>query len=332
MKGIGNRYIIALLSAIVVAMLVVPSIADYSGDHPLTIYEHGMVNDGGLIYEAVTDGSGYTTLNAMDPATYTQDITISIPDGKTVKTARLYSYYTWSKPDNGDYSSPGLPAEAEFTFNDGDSVICQNPSENILEIPNTINYDNGVVQYWDSKGQGYLATTYDVPSGTFALDVTDQVTGSGTYTATITNADSSPTAGEYFVTFGFGLLVVYENANPEEKLDTEYWIAEGCDYLMARDFETPEDATTSAIFDRELKGKKATLTTVLTASNGGLLEPPQNMVYFNGDEIGPSTAAGYKHIGVNDFDVKLKKSFNIAEFQDRDDSEVVCNAFLLSKI
>ncbi len=330
MKWTVNRYIIALLSGIVVCMLVVPAIADYSGDHQLTVYEHGMVNDGELVYEAVTDGSGYTKLYAIGSASYTQEITISIPEGKTVKTARLYNYYTWSTSDgiDGKYDKyvPGDPAEAVMTFGE-ESVTCQNPPT----ITNPINYGSDAIQYWDSKGQDYSTTTYDFPSGTFAWDVTNLVTGSGTYTATITNADSSPTDGEYFTTFGFGLLVVYENANPEEKLDTEYWIAEGCDYLMARNYETPESATTSAVFDKEMNGPKATLTTVLTASDRGTWDPPQNMVYFNGDEVGPSTAASYKHIGVNDFDVKLEKSSNIAEFQDRDDCEVVCNAFLLSK-
>ena len=321
---------IALAVLMVAAALAAPAVADYSGDHPLTTYEHGMVNDGGMVYEAVTDGSGYTALYAIGSATYTQDITISIPKGKTVKTARLYNYYTWSTSGPYDRYVPGDPAEANLTFN-GVLVTCQNPDP----ITNTIDYGNGAIQYWDSKGQGYFPpgeTKYDFPKGTFAWDVTDLVTGSDTYTATITNADSSPFTGEKFCTYGFGLLVVYENANSEEKPDTEYWIAEGCDELMARTYETPESATTSATFDKELKGaKKATLTTVLTTSDGGLLDPPENMVYFNGKEIGPSTAAGTKHIGVNDFDVKLKKSSNIAEFQDRDDYEVVCNAFLLSK-
>ena len=320
---------IALAVLMVAAALALPAIADYSGDHPLTIYEHGIV-DGGLVYEAVTDGSGYTKLNAIDSATYSQNIAVNIPAGATVKLARLYNYYTWSKPDYGNYSFPGLPAEAEFTLNEA-SVICQNPSQAISEIPNPIYYENGVVvQYWDSKGQGYASKMYDCPSGTFAWDVTDLVTRSGTYTATITNADSSPTSGEYFTTFGFGLLVVYEDASSPR---IEYWIAEGCDYLMAKTYETPEDATTSANFvGKGLTGeRKVTLTTVLTTSDKGTLDPPQNMVYFNGEEIGPSTAGGSKHIGVNEFEVGKLKENNIAEFQDRDDCEVVCNAFLVDR-
>lgn len=322
----------------VAAALAAPAVADYSGDHSLKTYERGMV-DGGLVYEAVTDGSGYTGLYAIDSATYSQDIAISIPEGATVKTARLYNYYTWSKSDYGDKYTPGDPAEATLTFN-GATVTCQNPPKNAppATFPHKIHYGGtGVVQYWDSKGQGYFPpgeTKYDFPSGTFAWDVTDFVTGSGTYyTATITNADSTPTSGEYFNTFGFGLLVVYENADPK-KPNTQYWITEGCDYLMARTYETPEDATTSAWFHRHVfldKALGAKLTTVLTASDGGNLPTPENMVYFNGEEIGPSTAADNKAIGVNEFDVTegLIHANNIAEFQDRDDCEVACNAFFV---
>jgi hypothetical protein len=97
---------IALAVLIVAAALAAPAIADYSGDHSLKTYERGMVG-GGLVYEAVTDGSGYTKLYAMDSETYSQDITISIPEGATVKTARLYNYYTWSTSGPYDLYVPG---------------------------------------------------------------------------------------------------------------------------------------------------------------------------------------------------------------------------------
>jgi len=329
------------LAVLMVAALAAPVTADYSGDKSLTTYEHGLLKNGGLVYVTVEDGSAYTKLMTAPPgfplSSMTQDITISIPEGATVKTARLYNYYTWSKSDYGDKYTPGDPAEADLTFN-GNTVTCQNPSP----ITNPIDYGNGVVQYWDSKGQDYFLpgeTKYDFPSGTFAWDVTDMVTGSGTYTATIANNDSSPTPNEYFTTFGFGLLVVYEYATGP--VNVEYWITEGCDYLMAKTYETPEDATTSAPFDGVIKWgdpekipwtkQEAELTTVLTASDKGTLDPPLNMVSFNGEEIGPSTAANSKAIGVNYLDVtaELIHKDNIAEFQDRDDCEVVCNAFLV---
>jgi hypothetical protein len=345
---------IALPFAVIIAVLLAfssPATADYSGDHPLTTYEHAYLKDGGLIYETVTDGSGYTLLNAIESDTYSQPITINIPEGATVKRARLYNYYAWSKSDFGNKEMPGLPAEAVLTFN-GATVTCQNPTP----ITNPIDYGNGVVQYWDTKGQGYSSTTYDFPSGTFAWDVTDLVTGSGTYTATITNADSTPTLSEYFNTWGFGLLVVYEDA---EEIDNklEYWIDEGCDYLLAREgFETPETATTCAPFDGITRWgnpehtwdkQDSELTTVVMGPDKG--DPDDwgasmNMNYFNGltsyDRIGPSTIdpsvpEGYeaKAIGLNYYDVTqyLIHKDNIAYFQDRNDCEVVSNAFLVAE-
>lgn len=100
------------LSFITIAALLLalstPAAADYSGDHPLKFVRSGWV-DGGVIFETVTDGTGYTQLDAIDSATYSQDIEVNIPEGAKVKLARLYNYYSWSKPDNANYSNPGLP-------------------------------------------------------------------------------------------------------------------------------------------------------------------------------------------------------------------------------
>jgi len=373
-----EKIAIALAVLMVAAALAVPAIADYSGDHPLTTYEHGMLNSGGIVYETVTDGSAYTKLPCNvypeDPVYgLTQEITITIPEGKTVKMARLYNYVTWSTSDNDTGTSPwfniGLPAEAEMTFN-GVTVTCQNPLSPECTglfppvacrdaLPNPIDYGNGVVQYWDTKGPDYeCGAKWDYPSGTFAWDVTDMVTGSGTFTATITNADSTPTGmrpgkpynpvnyRERFATYGFGLLVVYENDDPVvdlDELNTEYWITEGCDLLYnTSKYSVYEPiATTSVQFEKESKGpKRATLTTVLTASDKWNLadwDESKNMVYFKNKEIGPSTAYDYYSIGVNEFDVGKLKKDNIAEFQDRDlgtgkgDNEVVSNAFLVTE-
>jgi len=48
------------------------------------------------------------------------------------------------------------------------------------------------VEYDDRKGWG----SYDVPTGTWAYNVTDLVAGSGTYTTVVTNID--PDAGSSF--------------------------------------------------------------------------------------------------------------------------------------
>ncbi|MCK4732015.1 MAG: DUF3344 domain-containing protein, partial [Methanophagales archaeon] len=347
---------ISLPFVVVIAVLLAfssPAAADYSGDHPLTTYEHGFVEDGGLIYETVTDGSGYFRLYALDPLTYSQDITINIPEGATVKTARLYNYYTWS---GYSYYAPGDPAEAVLTLTDvatSDILTktCVNPDpENPREI-NPIYYGTDAVQYWDSKGQGYASKSGDLPCGTFAWNVTDLVTGSGTYTATITNADSTPTEKEKFVTYGFGLLVVYEDAD-RTRNELEYWIDEGADYLYnTSEWDVYEPiATTNAMFSgciEEGKVKKiyrnAELTTVVVSSDKGNAKKKgresYNMNYFNSlsNEIGPSTAVSDKAIGLNYYDVLklLQPCDNIAYFQDRDlgtgygECEVVSNAFLV---
>ena len=53
MKETANRYAIALLSVIMVCLLAVPAMADYTADKPLTVYEQGTIQgviDGGLTY------------------------------------------------------------------------------------------------------------------------------------------------------------------------------------------------------------------------------------------------------------------------------------------
>jgi len=339
--------IAAIVCIIAISAMAAPAAANYAGDHPLTVYEHGGI-EGGLVYETVTDGSAYTVLPCkvypQDPDYgLTQTITINIPDCAVVKTARLYNCYTWSTSDNDTTGVPGVPAEAELTFN-GVTVTCQNPAP----ITNPIDYGNGVIQYWDSKGQGYVSKTYDYPSGTFAWDVTDLVTGSGTYIAKIENADSTPTGmrpgypyypdkyRERFATYGFGLLVVYEM---DEGPVVEYWVTEGCDLLYnktAYGYETAENATTKAVFaDPEFELEdivSAELITVVSASNYGIFD--MNMVLFNDAAVGASTAVSHKAIGVNSFDVLdlLSEEQNIAEIQDRGDYETARNAFLVVEL
>lgn len=317
--------------------------ADYSGDHPLTHYERGGTY-GDLVYVTVEDGSAYLTLDSMDLNTMEQDLTIDIPPGATIKTARLYNYYTWSTPDHRDVMDGiGIPAEAKMMFN-GEEVICQYHSEDRDLIPNPIDYGNGVVQYWDTKGQDYSSTAYDGPSGTFAWDVTDLIDGSGTYTARITNEDSTPTpcegicnyGNEAFTTYGFGLLVVYdiEPVGPQPT-HRKYWIMEGAEILSATYTETPESATTSASFHANVPNingiESATLKTVVVSCDKGGLTPPGNMVSFNGMEIGPATAHDRYSIGVDDDSVGglIKKTGNMVEIQDRGDYMVASNAFLV---
>ena len=308
--------------------------ADYSGDQTLTQYERGMTY-GDLVYVTVEDGSAYTTLDAGDPTdTMTQllDISNEIPDGAEIITARLYNYVSWSTPDYRDFSQPGDPAEAKLTFN-GVDIICQNPAT----FTNTIDYGNGVVQYWDTKGQGYSSIKYDCPSGTFAWDVTELVVD-GQNTAIIANADSNPTVrsdgvAESFTTYGFGLLVVY-NIEPvgSQPDKCQYWILEGADMLKGDNYyETPANATTSGSFIGSVPfysqhEYSAELTTVVVSCDKGL-----NNIFFNGNDLGSCSLVNSKAIGVDTFDVTwdLLKNGNIVEIRDSGDYMVASNAFLV---
>jgi hypothetical protein len=302
------------------------AMADYSGDHPLTHYERGGTY-GDLVYVTVEDGSTYKRMYATEvPDSMSQNLKIEIPDDAEIITARLYNYVSWST-SGGPYDKnvSGDPAEATLEFN-GETVTCQNPDP----ITNPIDYSNGVVQYWDSKEQGL---TYDFPSGTFAWDVTHLIDGSDTYTAIITNADSTPNDDESFTTYGFGLLVVYD-IEPEgpHPAKLHYWIMEGADQLSGTALEP---ATTSASFLAavpNIKGvESATLKTVVVSCDKGGSTPPGNMVSFNGAEIGPATAGDYWSIGVDDYNVGwlIQRTGNMAEIQDRGDYMVASNAFLV---
>ena len=339
-----NTKQIALPFVVVIAVLLAFSspAAAYTGDYPLMTYEHDTVN-GGLVFDTVTDGSKYRSLYPSviplelpggRPVLY-QDLTVDIPEGATVKTARLYNYYCWSCWENRN--DVGIPANAKLTLTDtstdetwttGDLTHDYTPA-NVFDCPNPIVYDD-VVHYWDVKNERGV---WAFPSGTFAWDVTDLVTHSGTYTASICDPrDRARVGDERFVTFGFGLVVVYEDASGCSW--TEYWVNEGCDVLFAGYWGvTYEEATSEAVFaDPEFEledASSATLTTVLDCSNYWMYD--LNRIYFNGVHIGASHAAGARHMGVDTFDVLslLSDEENICGIQDRYDYEGAHNAFLV---
>ncbi|MCK5217327.1 MAG: DUF3344 domain-containing protein [Methanosarcinales archaeon] len=327
-----------LIAAIMGALMLFSFLAtaDYSGDHPLTNYERGGTY-GNLVYVTVEDGSKYTCLLSDGSNNMQQDLTIDIPEGATIKTARLYNYYKWSTSGPYSTATPGNPAEATLTF-DGFQITGQNPSEDRDLIPNTIDYGNGMVQYWDTKGQEYetgssYAKLYDFPCGTFAWDVTDLIDDSGTYTATITNADSSPEDGENFCTYGFGLLVVYDIVPDTPKpIHRQYWIMEGHDQLKGDGtYETPENAIASAYFiggvPQYKNVKSATLTTVAVSADS----PEKNNVSFNGVLIGNCNGLNNHAIAEDSFEVNylLEKNGNIVNIHDRNDYMSAANAFLV---
>jgi hypothetical protein len=324
----------------VLMLLCTFAVADYSADQPLTNVEHGMIY--GDVVFVYSEEDVYEKLDSIDENTMSQDLTIdNIPEGATIVSARLYNYVTFSTAEYRDTSQPGDTAEARMTFN-GAEVVCQYPEglADPLDVSNPVDYGNGVIQYWDTKGQDYSSTSYDCPSGTFVWDVTDLIEGSDTYTATITNADRTPTTStskygnESFATYGFSLLVVYD-IEPEgpQPVHRYYSISEGADILKGDGwYETPENATTTAFFEGGVpmvkQADSAELTTVVISTDKVL-----NNVFFNDVDLGPCTQVTDKRIGVDTFDVKpyIQNHGNFAEIEDRGDYVVVSNAFLVTE-
>jgi hypothetical protein len=187
----------------------------YMGDKPLTTYAHDTIN-GNIIY---TYGDSEYSGKLYPDDTYTVNHDITLPEGATVKSARLYNYWTWSVT-----GTTGKYPVMSLTF---DSSIL-----------------SPEVQYDDRKGWG---SSYDFPAGTWAYDVTDLVTGSGAHTTVVNNTDTDSEA--YFCMDGIGLLVVYEDLNGQV---VEYWINEGADMISTQKPASgglaPEEATVTSLF------------------------------------------------------------------------------------
>ncbi len=268
----------------------------YSGDKPLTIYSHETIT-GNLTYSV---GSSYYSGKLFPGDTYPVEHAITIPTGATVKFARLYAYWTWSA-----IGITGRYPDLKLTF-DGDVL-------------------SPAVTYDDRKGVG---TYYDYPSGTWAYDITNYVTGSGDHTTVIENMGPE---NSYFSMDGVGLLVVYTEPDGDE---IEYWIAEGCDLLSSQVESglTPEEATTQAIFTGSVdltNIEEATLTTVVQSGND-----IDNMLIFNLENwTGIYDGTPYSDLDVDEQDVLnyLVYNDNIVKMRAVDDYMVPSNAFLVLK-
>jgi len=266
----------------------------YRGDKPLTIYSHETIT-GDLTYSV---GSSYYSGKLFPGSTYQVEHTISIPSGATVKFARLYAYWTWSA-----IGTTGRYPDLKLTFN-GDVL-------------------SPAATYDDRKG---FSDYYDYPSGTWAYDVTNYVTGSGDHTTAIANNGPE---NSFFVMDGLGLLVVYTEPDGDE---IEYWIAEGCDLISSQSESglTPEEATTQAVFSGSVNPaniKEAALTTVVQSGNG-----IKDMLIFNlKNWTGIYDGTPYSDLDVDEQDVlnELVYNDNIVKMRAVDDYMVPSNAFLV---
>jgi hypothetical protein len=268
----------------------------YAGDNPLLTYRHGTIR-GDLIY---TIGDSKYSGRLHPTATYTVDLPIELPEGATVKFARLYAYWTWSY------------IEAEGTY----------PDMQVTFGGMEINPDQ---TFTDRKGE----SPYDYPAGTYCYDVTDQIESGGAYAAVVENV---ATDFKKFCMNGIGLLVLYNDPNGDE---TRYWVKEGCDIIYANEELgiTAEEATTEFVFEGDVHQgdgadvTRAILTTVVASGDKG-----KNTLTFN-EGTYRSVYAGdpYPDLAIDECDVRvhLVARDNTVRIKDDGDFMAPSNAFLV---
>lgn len=225
---------------------------------------HG-TGTGGLIFTKGDSqyAGGGDKINPGDTYTVNYEVT-GIPDGASIKAARLYNYYCWSKVGQKGQ----LPQV---------SMILDGKSANKLN------------SYSDKKGMD----PWDYYFGTISFDAAKIVSGNGAYTAVLTNTGSSD-----FCPFGTGLMIVYDDPNGQS---FEYWLNEGADIIWPGCGVTEDEATTESDFPGAIdlsKVSAARLITVVTSGNKGL-----NTLTFNGTGW-YGAYADPSQLAVDDRDVK----------------------------
>ena len=233
-------------------------------EEPLTLFEHDETLLGGGVALNVSGAK----ISSFDPGeTSTRTHHIEIPEGATVKTARLYVYWydKW-----GNYKQYPTGCLAKLSVNFGGTEFA--PAK----------------KYNDQKGFGY----YHSPKGTYTYNVTSKVreAGSGDYTAVVKNTDPKNST----TLLGEMLLVVYDD--PAKTNLTQIWVLEGNDYLMSAD-EThnsynygvsPEEATATVKLPGNLTTAAANLSSVCSATLISVvaqgMSPGANLL-FNGEVV-----------------------------------------------
>lgn len=182
-------------------LLAAPALAQspenngYVADKPLELYIHDTVQ-GDLYY---TVGNSYYSGKVYPGDVYSVSHNVNLPEGTTVKFARLYAYWTWSAE-----GIQGRYPEMKLSFN-GEELTPER-------------------EYTDRKGWGI----YDYPTGTWAYDVSDRISGSGTF---VTDIENTGPGASYVCFDGAGLLIVYTDPNGKY---IEYWVSEGADMLNSQ--------------------------------------------------------------------------------------------------
>ena len=305
----------------------------YMADEPLENYAHGKVR-GGIIY---TTGDGmYHSGEGQEPGTkygtyYEVNYDLEIPSD--TKLARLYFYYTWAKPGG---KAPKVGA------------TLKTPSDDIHVL-------NMEKSYSETAGSG----AWNLPWGTYAYDITEYVTESGTYVVNITNLNDPDNFDDRFAQrYSFAapaIVVVYENETMPER---DYWINEGADVLIGGlrgdgGFLAWWECINNATFPASSETAEVVNATLGVVSPwGGASWTPgmTNYLHFNDIVLGQAVYHGYfdaysktidslsmevgdgTQVGVNVTDVTahyIKGSDNVVGQVDDGDCMMPSNAFLV---
>ena len=240
---------IILLSLLII--VVFPASASYAGDKPLTTVYHD-VHPGGVEF---TLGNSKYSGEMKSNDTYTVEFEVAVPANASIKFARAYTYWVWSKK--------GL----EGIFPQINASVMHH------EVVSSVSHDS---RYADTKG---FVARYDFFSGADAYDLSDLIHENGTYSISLRNSADD---GRTFCLQGIGLLIIYEY---QDSPVIEYWVNEGCDMIYAEHGITPKMATTTTYFKGEVDAEKVSRAYMITASpSGGLTQgtkQTRNTIFFN---------------------------------------------------
>jgi len=232
---------------------------------------------------------------------------VPIPDGATIKMARLYVYYNFDRTD-----AQNVTDFFNLMFND------------IPVSPAIIYTDRKNPSGFGASGSGGTCpmNSYNFKYGELAYDVTSEFNTSGNK-ASLNN--SQPQTDHHVSMSGMLLVVVYEHSGEPTRT---ICINEGFDMLKSGNYYnrhvgvTSEEATTYANFSGEnilvSDIEKANLTTI---TNHGWVKPGDSGIYFNGNLLGQiGNYTGDTEIGTKEDDVEasLKANGNTVTFRSID--------------
>lgn len=238
-------------------------------------------------------------------ANWTAD-NLSIPDGATIKLARLYVYYNFDRTD-----AQNVTDYFNVTFND----VPVSPAVTYSDRKNPSGFGA-------SGSKTCPMNSYNYKYGELAYDVTSGFNASGNK-ASLNN--SQPQTDHHVSMTGMLLVVVYEHSGEPKRT---ICINEGFDMLKSGNYYnrsvgvTSEEATTYANFSGEnillSNIEKANLTTI---TNHGWAKTGDSGIYFDGNLLGQiGNYAGGTEIGIREDDVKalLQANDNTVTFRSID--------------